>query len=192
MSFKILTFFVLTISLIVSSCSHSFKLVANTQSHSKQNELSEKNVNSHVSSFNVKNEIPTEEKVDSISLLKTKIKNENLNILKKVIFSSLSVKEVIHSNNINLIKAKVQNPFVSIQKSSEIELNEPSGNFWGDLIKDFFLGLLIGAIIALIITCIIVYGSPELIYWILIILGCLAALFIVVLFFTWIVLMIQG
>ena len=109
-----------------------------------------------------------------------------------MIFSSLSVKEVIHSNNLNLIKAKVQNPFVSIQKSSEIELNEASGNFWGDLIKDFFLGLLIGAIIALIITCIIVYGSPELIYWILIILGCLAALFIVVLFFTWIVLMIQG
>jgi hypothetical protein len=192
MSFKILTFFVFTISLIVSSCSHSFKLVANTQSNSKQNELSEKNVNSQVSSFNVKNENTTEEKVDSISLPKTKIKNENFNIVKKVIFSSLSFKEVILSNNLNLIKAKVQNPFVSIQKSSEIELNEPPGNFWGDLIKDFFLGLLIGAIIALIITCIIVYGSPELIYWILIILGCLAALFIVVLFFTWIVLMIQG
>lgn len=188
MHFKIffLSFFLLFF--VCSSCSNSFKLVAN--SHSKQQENLKNKKLIEVESFDETRHTYQIEKNDSNQTVESQILSSTVKSDKKDFFSSSSLK--IGTKN------KIQNKLLSsrwvapIISKDESQLVKQSENFWGDMIKDFFLTLLIGIIIIFIVVSIIEYGSPLLIQWILIILACLAALFILILLITWIVLKIQG
>ena len=188
MRFKTFFLFFFLFFFVCSSCSNSFKLVANA--HSKQQENSINKDLIVVESFDEIVNDHQKEKIDTLQILELSSSPSTIKSDKKEFFSShfLKIRTQIKIKN-NLLSLKSSVPIIS---KDESQLVKQSGNFWVDLIREFFIGLLIGIIVVLIITCIIVYGSPELIYWILIILGCLAALFILALFITWIVLKIQG
>ena len=187
-----LKLFIFLTILICSSCTNSFKLISNGGSTQKA-KFGKKEMN-HDCAINVTHEISLSEHADSVSFpTKSEILNENDKSIKKTILSSLTLNRRIQANvHNNSVKTLVPNTSVLSQKSPEIHGQKTSENFWGDLIKDFFLTLLIGIIVIFIVVSIIVYGGPLLIHWILISLGILAALFILILFITWIVLKIEG
>ena len=188
MRFKTCLLSLFLILFVCSSCSNSFKLVANA--HSKQQENSINKDLIVVESFDEIVNDHQKEKIDTLQILELSSSPSTIKSDKKDFFSSRFVK--ISAKN------KIQNKLLSsrwvapIISKDESQLVKQSENFWGDMIKDFFLTLLIGIIIIFIVVSIIEYGSPLLIQWILIILACLAALFILILLITWIVLKIQG
>jgi hypothetical protein len=188
MHFKIFFLSFFLFFFVCSSCSNSFKLVANA--HSKQQEnLKDKDLHV-VESFDETRYTYQTEKIDTLQTLESQTLSSTVKSDKKDFFSSHFVK-ISAKNKIQnkLLSSKWVAPIISKKENHE---GSQSENFWGDMIKDFFITLLIGIIIIFIVVTIIEYGSPLLIQWILIILACLAALFILILLITWIVLKIQG
>jgi hypothetical protein len=173
---------------VCSSCSNSFKLVANAHSKQQENSINKNLI--VVESFDEIVNYHQKEKIDPLQILELSSSPSTIKSDKKEFFSSRFLK-IGPKNKLQnkLLSSKWVAPIISKKENHEGNRSE---NFWGDMIKDFFITLLIGIIIIFLVVTIIEYGSPLLIQWILIILACLAALFIVILLITWIVLKILG
>jgi hypothetical protein len=138
-------FFVGVVLLTACSASRSFKLVnTKKQQHEFQvaSSLGSKQMNPEISQTTVYSE---EQKfVDQMS------SPSNVQVVKRLVIEKK--KEAVQSIKTAPIKLK---QFIVHKKI------QPSDNFWSDLIKDFFLFMLVGLIIVGIIAAMIVYGNPT-------------------------------
>ena len=138
-------FFVGVVLLTACSASRSFKLVnTEKQQHEFQvaSSLGSKQMNPEISQTTVYSE---EQKfVDQMS------SPSNVQVVKRLVIEKK--KEAVQSIKTVPIKLK---QFIVHKKI------QPSDNFWSDLIKDFFLFMLVGLIIVGIIAAMIVYGNPT-------------------------------
>lgn len=142
---KSFLFFVCIILLSACSASRSFKLV---NAEKPKSELVVTKVQASV-------EMNYENVQASISNVEQKLVDQ---------VSSASKVQVVR----RLVLEKKTEAFQSI-KTAPTKLKQfmahkkiqPSDNFWSDLIKDFFLFMLVGLIIVGIIAAMIVYGNPT-------------------------------
>lgn len=142
---KSIQFFVCIIFLSACSTSRSFKLV-NAEKPKSELVVTKVQVSIEMNHENVQASISSEEQmlVDQMTFV------SKVQVVKRLV-----VEEKVEAvQSIKTAPTKLKQ-FIAHKKI------QPSDNFWSDLIKEFFLFMLVGLIIVGIIAAMIVYGNPT-------------------------------
>ncbi len=144
---KVVLFCVVLFLLCACSSYRSFRLV-------KVEDRVEQQLEIRVEKGDAINEIDPQNRQEFV----TEIKHQGVEQIKTLSYVQ-GVKRLVVEKKSKVIRAIKINEsklkHVVVQKK-----NKPSDNFWMDLIRDFFLFMLVAMIIVGIITAMIVYGNP--------------------------------
>lgn len=142
---KSILFFVSIILLSACSTSRSFKLV-NAEKQQHEHVVEKAQSSTEMNHENVQASISSEE----LMLAEQMSSASKVQVVKRLVVEKKE--EAVQSIKTAPTKLK---QFIAHKKI------QPSDNFWSDLIKEFFLFMLVGLIIVGIIAAMIVYGNPT-------------------------------